>query len=423
MELLRNEKTGANTVELEIKVSAEAFEAACQAAYKKTGKNITVPGFRKGKAPRKMIEKMYGESVFYEDAINESYPEAYSAAVKEAGISPVAHPELEIVSIDGKEGYTFKAVVTVKPEVTLGDYKEIKVEKVIDEVTDEEVMSDIKMMAQRNARIETVEREAKEGDIAVIDYDGYLDGVAFDGGKAEGHELKLGSGQFIPGFEDQVAGHKAGEEFDVNVTFPEKYHAEDLAGKAVVFKCKLHEVKETILPEIDDEFAKDVSEFDTLEALKENTREKLVKTKENVAEQAFENAIIEKLCDLMTAEIPEVMIEAKTDSLVEDFAYRLQMQGIELSQYLQMTGTDMADFRKNFSDRASQQVKVTLALEKLAELEKVEVSDEDVEAEYKKIAGEHMTVEQVKAYINEDNMRSDLKIEKALANLKAMAVK
>ncbi len=423
MELLRNEKTGTNTVELEIKVSAEAFEAACQAAYKKTGKNITVPGFRKGKAPRKMIEKMYGESVFYEDAINESYPEAYSAAVKEAGISPVAHPELEIVSIDGKEGYTFKAVVTVKPEVTLGDYKEIKVEKVIDEVTDDEVMNDIKLMATRNARIETVEREAKMGDIAVIDYDGYLDGVAFDGGKAEGHELKLGSGQFIPGFEDQVAGHKAGEDFDVNVTFPEKYHAEDLAGKAVVFKCKLHEVKETILPEIDDEFAKDVSEFDTLDALKESTREKLVKTKENVAEQAFENAIIEKLCDLMTAEIPDAMIESKTDSLVEDFAYRLQMQGIELSQYLQMTGTDMADFRKNFSERASQQVKVTLALEKLAELEKVEVSDEDVEAEYKKIAGEHMTVEQVKAYVSEENMRSDLKIEKALANLKAMAVK
>ncbi len=423
MELLKNEKTGTNTVELEIKVGAEAFEAACQAAYKKTGKNITVPGFRKGKAPRKMIEKMYGESVFYEDAINESYGEAYSAAVKESGISPVAHPELEILSIDGKEGYTFKATVTVKPEVTLGDYKEIKVEKVIDEVTDDEVMSDIKMMAQRNARIETVEREAKEGDIAVIDYDGYLDGVQFDGGKAEGHELKLGSGQFIPGFEEQVAGHKAGEEFDVNVSFPEKYHAEDLAGKAVVFKCKLHEVKESILPEIDDEFAKDVSEFDTLEALKENTREKLVKTKENVAEQAFESAVIEKLCDLMTVEIPDAMIESKTDSLVEDFAYRLQMQGIELSQYLKMTGTEMEDFRKNFSERASQQVKVTLALEKLAELEAVEVSDEDIEAEYKKLAGEHMSVEQVKTYINEDNMRSDLRIEKALTNLKAMAVK
>jgi len=422
MEILKNEKTGANTVVLEIKVGAEEFDAACNAAFKKNGKNITVPGFRKGKATRKMIEKMYGESVFYEDAVNESYPAAYEAAVKEAGITPVAHPELEILSIDGSEGYTFKATITVKPEVTLGDYKEIKVEKVIDEVTEDEVMNDIKNMAQRNARIETVDREAKEGDVAVIDYDGYLDGVQFDGGKAEGHELKLGSGQFIPGFEEQVAGHKAGEEFDVNVSFPEKYHAEDLAGKAVTFKCKLHEVKETILPEIDDEFAKDVSEFDTLEALKEDARAKLVKTKENVAEQAFENAVIGKLVDMMEAEIPDAMIESKTDSLVEDFAYRLQMQGIELSQYLQMTGTEMADFRKNFSDRAAQQVKVTLALEKLAELEGVEVSDEDIEAEYVKLAGEHMTVEQVKMYINAENMRSDLKIEKALSNLKAMAI-
>jgi len=422
MEILKNEKTGANTVVLEIKVGAEEFDAACNAAFKKNGKNITVPGFRKGKATRKMIEKMYGESVFYEDAVNESYPAAYEAAVKEAGITPVAHPELEILSIDGSEGYTFKATITVKPEVTLGDYKAIKVEKVIDEVTEDEVMNDIKNMAQRNARIETVDREAKEGDVAVIDYDGYLDGVQFDGGKAEGHELKLGSGQFIPGFEEQVAGHKAGEEFDVNVSFPEKYHAEDLAGKAVTFKCKLHEVKETILPEIDDEFAKDVSEFDTLEALKEDARAKLVKTKENVAEQAFENAVIGKLVDMMEAEIPDAMIESKTDSLVEDFAYRLQMQGIELSQYLQMTGTEMADFRKNFSDRAAQQVKVTLALEKLAELEGVEVSDEDIEAEYVKLAGEHMTVEQVKMYINAENMRSDLKIEKALSNLKAMAI-
>ena len=422
MEILKNEKTGANTVVLEIKVGAEEFDAACNAAFKKNGKNITVPGFRKGKATRKMIEKMYGESVFYEDAVNESYPAAYEAAVKEAGITPVAHPELEILSIDGSEGYTFKATITVKPEVTLGDYKAIKVEKVIDEVTEDEVMNDIKNMAQRNARIETVDREAKEGDVAVIDYDGYLDGVQFDGGKAEGHELKLGSGQFIPGFEEQVAGHKAGEEFDVNVSFPEKYHAEDLAGKAVTFKCKLHEVKETILPEIDDEFAKDVSEFDTLEALKEDARAKLVKTKENVAEQAFESAVIGKLVDMMEAEIPDAMVESKTDSLVEDFAYRLQMQGIELSQYLQMTGTEMADFRKNFSDRASQQVKVTLALEKLAELEGVEVSDEDIEAEYAKLAGEHMTVEQVKMYINAENMRSDLKIEKALNNLKAMAI-
>ena len=422
MEILKNEKTGANTVVLEIKVGAEEFDAACNAAFKKNGKNITVPGFRKGKATRKMIEKIYGESVFYEDAVNESYPAAYEAAVKEAGLTPVAHPELEILSIDGKEGYTFKATITVKPEVTLGDYKEIKVEKVIDEVTDDEVMNDIKSMAQRNARIETVDREAREGDVAVIDYDGYLDGVQFEGGKAEGHELKLGSGQFIPGFEEQVAGHKAGEDFDVNVSFPEKYHAEDLAGKAVTFKCKLHEVKETILPEIDDEFAKDVSEFDTLEALKENTREKLVKTKENVAEQAFESAVIGKLVDMMEAEIPDAMIESKTDSLVEDFAYRLQMQGIELSQYLQMTGTEMADFRKNFSDRASQQVKVTLALEKLAELEGVEVSDEDIEAEYAKLAGEHMTVEQVKMYLSAENMRSDLKIEKALNNLKAMAI-
>jgi len=422
MELKKNEKTAANTVELEISVGREEFEAAIAAAYKKNVGKISVPGFRRGKAPRKMIEKLYGESVFYEDAVNEAYPKAYEEAVKESGIKPIDHPELEILSLS-EEGFTFKAIVTVEPVPELGDYKAIRVEKKVIEVTEDDIKNELERRANQNARISTVERAAAMGDIAVIDYAGFDGDNQFEGGTAEGTELKLGSGQFIPGFEDQIVGHTAGEEFDVNVTFPEEYHAKDLAGKAVVFKTKLNEVKESVVPEIDDEFAKDVSEFETLDEFKADIKANLTKSRESMADQQFENEVLEKLVETMTVEIPEVMVERSIDNIVEDFGYRMQMQGISMEQYMQMTGSNMEAFRANFKDRAEFQVKVSLAIAKLAELENIEVSDEDVEAAYNKLANENFTVEQVKSYLPEENMRADCKTEKALNLLKEIAAK
>jgi len=420
MEIKRNEKTAVNTVELEIAVTGEEFIAARKAAYKKNVGKINVPGFRRGKAPQAIIEKMYGKEVFYEDAVNMSYGPAYEAAIKEAGLNPVAQPDVEIVSLD-ENGYTFKAVVTTKPEATMGDYKAIRVEKASIEVTDEDVDAAIKRLAERNSRTETVERAVETGDIAVIDFEGFKDGVAFDGGKAEGHELKIGSGSFIPGFEDQIIGHTAGESFDVNVTFPEEYHSEDLKGQAVVFKVTLHEVKAAILPEIDDEFAKDVSECDTLEALRAQEMEKLVKARTSNAEQAFEGELLEKLAEVTEVEIPQAMIENRIDQIAQDFGYRMQMQGISMEQYFQMTGSSEEDFRKGFADRAEHQVKISLALEAIAKIENVEVTDEEIEAEYVKLAGENGKIEQIKAYVPADAMRQDLVAEKIMNMLKESA--
>ncbi|NLD88626.1 MAG: trigger factor [Clostridiales bacterium] len=420
MVLERNEKTAENTVELEILVDREEFDKAIETAYRKNVGKITVPGFRRGKAPRKTIERLYGASVFYEDAVNESYQKAYEDAVKESEIKPIDHPKLEIFSIS-EEGYKFKAVVTVEPIATLGDYKAIRVEKQAVEVTEEDVESEVKRRAEQNARIATAERAAATGDIAVIDYSGFLGEEQFEGGTAENHELKLGSGQFIPGFEDQIVGHSAGEEFDVNVTFPEQYHSEDLAGKEVVFKVKLHEVKESIVPEIDDEFAKDVSEFETLEEYKNDLKANLLKNRQAIADQDFENSVLEKLIETMTVEIPDVMIERAIDNIVEDFSYRMQMQGISMEQYIQMTGSSQEAFRANFRDRAEHQVKVSLALSALVEAESVEVTDEDVEAGYAKLANEQFPVEKVKEYLPEEKMRADCRTEKAVNIIKEIA--
>lgn len=422
MEIKRNEKTAVNTVELEIAVTGADFESAIQQAYRKDVAKINVPGFRRGKAPRKIIEQLYGKAVFYEEAVNSATPAAYEAAVKEAALEPVAQPELEIVSID-ENGFVFKAVVTTKPVATVGDYQSIRAERKVDEVTDADVDAAIERLAQRNARIETVERPAENGDIAVIDYEGLLDGTAFEGGTAEDYELKLGSGTFIPGFEDQVVGHSAGEQFDVNVSFPEDYHAEDLKGKAVVFKVRLHEVKKSTLPTLDDEFAKDVSEFDTLAALRDDERAKLVKTREHNADQAFESAIMEKLSAITDVEIPDAMIESRIDNIAEDFAYRFQMQGISMDQYFKMTGSNMEDFRASFKDRATMQVKISLALEAVAKAENITVTPEDIEAEYVKLAGENGKVEQIKSYISADALAHDMIAERAMNLLKEIAAK
>ena len=415
MEIKRNEKTAVNTVELEIAVTGADFESAIQQAYRKDVAKINVPGFRRGKAPRKIIEQLYGKAVFYEEAVNSATPAAYEAAVKEAALEPVAQPELEIVSID-ENGFVFKAVVTTKPVAAVGDYQSIRAERKVDEVTDADVDAAIERLAQRNARIETVERPAENGDIAVIDYEGLLDGTAFEGGSAEDYELKLGSGTFIPGFEDQVVGHSAGEQFDVNVSFPEDHHAEDLKGKAVVFKVRLHPVKKSTLPTLDHECAKDVSEFDTLAALRDDERAKLVKTREHNADQAFESAIMEKLSAITDVEIPDAMIESRIDNIAEDFAYRFQMQGISMDQYFKMTGSNMEDFRASFKDRATMQVKISLALEAVAKAENITVTPEDIEAEYVKL-------EQIKSYISADALAHDMIAERAMNLLKEIAAK
>ncbi len=422
MEIKRNEKTAVNTVELEIAVLGADFESAIQQAYRKDVSKINVPGFRRGKAPRKIIEQLYGKAVFYEEAVNSATPGAYEAAVKDAALEPVAQPELEIVSIDDN-GFVFKAVVTTKPVATVGDYQSIRVERKVEEVADADVDAAVERLAQRNARIETVERPAENGDTAVIDYEGLLDGTPFEGGTAEDYELKLGSGTFIPGFEEQVVGHSAGEQFDVNVTFPEDYHAEELKGKAVVFKVRLHEVKKSILPALDDEFAKDVSEFDTLAALRDDERAKLVKTRENNADQAFESAIMEKLSEITEVEIPDAMIESRIDNIAEDFAYRFQMQGISMDQYFKMTGSNLEDFRASFKDRAAMQVKVSLALEAIAKAENITVTPEEIEAEYVKLAGENGKVEQVKSYLAADALAHDMIAERAMNLLKEIAAR
>ncbi|MEA4824221.1 MAG: trigger factor [Clostridiaceae bacterium] len=422
MEIKRNEKTAVNTVELEIAVLGADFESAIQQAYRKDVSKINVPGFRRGKAPRKMIEQLYGKAVFYEEAVNSATPAAYEAAIKEIALEPVAQPALEIVSIDDN-GFVFKAVVTTKPVATVGDYQSIRAERKVEEVTDADVDAAVERLAQRNARIETVERPAENGDTAVIDYEGLLDGTPFEGGTAEDYELKLGSGTFIPGFEEQVIGHSAGDQFDVNVAFPEDYHAEELKGKAVVFKVRLHEVKKSILPALDDEFAKDVSEFDSLAALRDDERAKLVKTRENNADQAFESAIMEKLSEITEVEIPDAMIESRIDNIAEDFAYRFQMQGISMDQYFKMTGSNMEDFRASFKDRATMQVKISLALEAIAKVENMSVTPEDIEAEYVKLAGENGKVEQVKSYITTDALEHDMIAERTMNLLKEIAAK
>lgn len=423
MSLVENKNVETNKFELTVKVDANKFEPAIERAYRKNVKKIDVQGFRRGKAPRKIIEKIYGEGVFFEDAINELYPAALQEAVEEAGLDLVARPQVEITDA-GKDGFTFTALCVVRPEVAVKDYKGIAVEKEIVPVTDEDIDAKLKGMQEKNGRMIDIEdRPAQNGDTVVFDFDGYVDGVAFDGGKAERFDLVLGSGQFIPGFEDQIVGKSIGEEFDVNVSFPEDYHAEELKGKPAVFKCKLHEIKEKELPALDDEFAKDASEFDTLDELKADLRKKAEEANEKSASDAVENKLIDTVIENMEAEVPEEMIEARIDDMIRDFEYRLQSQGLNLETYLQYTGMDKNSFRFTFKVQAEKQVKIRLALEKIVEVENITVDDEAVEAEYAKLADAYkMEVEKIKSFVPAEEFVKDLAVNKAIDLIKDTAV-
>ncbi len=423
MELRKNEKLENSRVELEIAVDAAAFSDAVSKAFKKNAKNFNVPGFRKGKAPRHLIEQMYGKDVFHYDAVNEIFPEVYDEAVKAAGLEPVDRPEAELVSTSLEDGAVLKVVVTVKPEVELGDYKGLKATKTVHTVDASEADAEIAQMQQRNARTITREGKAENGDIAVIDFEGFVDGVAFEGGKGENFSLALGSGQFIPGFEEQVVGHEAGEEFDIEVNFPEEYQAKELAGKAATFKIKLHEVKTKELPELDDEFAKDVSEYDTLAELKDSILKRKQEQTDKEDELNVENALVDQVVDGMKAEIPDCMVSNRVDEMVRDFEYRLEQQGLKLEMYLQYTNSTMEKFREGFREQAEKQVKIRLALEKIVELEKIEASEEDFDAEIKRIAAAYqMEEEKIRSVVPAAEVKKDLAVNKAIDFIKSNAV-
>ncbi|MCH5323883.1 MAG: trigger factor [Eubacterium sp.] len=415
MEIISNAKTAVNTVEVEFKATAEEFEQAVQATFLKQRKNITVPGFRKGKATRKMIETQYGEGVFYQDAVNSMYQKTVSEVIDELKLEVVDMPNVEVTDVSKENGVTFKAAFTVKPEVEISDYKGLKVNKTVKTVKDEDVDKEIDKLRERDARIiDVTDRPLENGDTAVFDFEGFVDGEPFEGGKAEKFSLVIGSGQFIPGFEDGMIGKSIGEDFDVNVTFPEDYHAEELKGKEAVFKCKIHEIKAKEYAEIDDEFAKDVSEFDTLDELKADLRKKLEENAENEAKSAVDNEITEKVIELMKAEIPEAMINNRVDDLVRDWEYRNRYQGITVNDYLKFTGTTIEQFKENFKEPAEKQVKLRLALEKVVELEKIEVTEEDIENEYKEMAENYkMELDKVKSLIPKESLEKDIAVEKA----------
>ena len=412
-----------NRYQLEIELPGDVFEKAVEQVYRKENKKITIPGFRKGKAPRSYVEKVYGSQVFYEDAINSLYPAALEEAVKEAGLEFVEDKiDFDLVSA-GKDGLCFKVTITTKPEVSIENYKGVAIEKKPVKVTDEDVDAEIKKVQDRNSRMVTVEdREAQNGDITVIDYEGFVDGTAFEGGKAENATLNLGSNTFIPGFEDQIVGHKTGEEFDINVKFPEDYHATELAGKDAVFKIKLHEIKIKELPEVDDDFVKDVSDFDTVDAYKADIRTKLTEAAENRSKNEVENALIDKLVELVQAEIPEAMFENRINEDIRDFAYRLQSQGLNLDTYMKYTGLNNEGLRGQFRAQAERQVKVRLALEKIAQLENIQPTDEDLDAEYEKIAQNYgMEADKVKSFIPKEDLAKDVAVEKAMEIVRSNA--
>ena len=416
-----------STIELVIQVDAAQFDAAINKVYNKQKGRINVPGFRKGKAPRKIIEAMYGASVFYEDAVEECYPQAYGEALDQEGIRPVAYPQLEIQEI-GKDGFTFKAVVTVKPEGKLGEYKGLTAEKAEVKVTEEDIDGEMKTYVDRATRLVSVERAARNGDTVVIDFEGFKDGVPFEGGKAEKYSLELGSGSFIPGFEAQVEGMEIGGEKDLNVTFPEDYNAPELAGAPVVFKVKLHEVKEHQKPEVDDEFAKDVSEFDTLAEFRKDLGEKLRERRENQARQSFENAVLEQLSENFDVELPDAMVQYRIDKMLEDYSMRVQSQGIKFENYLSMMGMTVNDLRLQFAESAQRQIRSELALEAVAEAEKLEPTQEEIDGEIAHLAEDYkMEPEQVKTAVPEEDLKHDLVLRKArdlvLENARAGAPK
>ncbi len=416
MSLKSQNKIDTNRVELEVVVDAETFEKGLAAAFKKQSKKISIPGFRKGKAPRAFVEKYFGKEVFYEDAVNALYPDALDEAVKEAGLEVIQDKIDFHVKEVGPQGFTFTAALTTKPEVTIENYKGIEAVKKSAEVTDEDIDAEIKKVQERNSRMVTVEdRAAQNDDIAVIDFEGFLDGEPFEGGKGENYSLTLGSGQFIPGFEEQIVGHNTGDEFEVNVTFPEDYQAEELKGKATTFKCKLHEIKMKELPEVDDEFVKDVSEFDTLADYKEDLKKKLAESKEKEAADDLESLVIDRLVELEQGEIPEAMYENKIADSIREFGYRLQSQGLNLDTYMKYTGMNVDQMKEGFRPQAERQVKLRLALEKIAALEELKAGEEDLNQEYQKIAEQYkMEADKIKELIPAAELEKDICVEKAI---------
>ena len=418
MSLIKFELTEKSGFTMEFSVDKEVYAKAELAAYKKAVKNINVPGFRKGKAPKAIIEKYYGKGVFFEDAINACIPEAFDAAVKEAGITVVGNPNFDLVSNDGD--VVLKADGFVKPEVKIEGYANITAKRKLSRVTKALIDAEVDAARKKLARVvEVTDRAAKKGDIANINFEGFVDGVAFEGGKGEDHDLTLGSGQFIPGFEDQIVGKKIGEEFDVNVTFPENYGAKELAGKAATFKTKLNAIKVEELPVADDDFAKDVSEFDTLDEYKADIKEKISQRKRKESEAEYESAVCDALIALLVAEIPEPMFAQETENYVRDYDNRLRMQGLDLNTYFQYTGLTLDSLRAELRPQAEKQVKLRLALEKIAVLENLTISEEEIDAEYKRISDAYnVPVEQVRGMVSSEDIKADLLVGAALKFVK-----
>ena len=417
MNLISCEKLEKSMVELQFSIDAETFKAAVNNAFKREGKKYAIPGFRKGKAPRHMIEKMYGSDIFHD-----LFPEAYEAAVKEAKIDVVGRPDPEVVSMSEADGVVLKVKVAVKPEVELGEYAGLTVTKEAKNVNEADVDAEVKRMQDRNGRLLTREGAAENGDTVDIDFEGFVDGKAFEGGKAEHYSLVLGSGSFIPGFEDQVVGHSAGEEFDVNVKFPEEYGAAELAGKDATFKIKLHEVKYKELPALDDDFAKDVSEYDTLDELKDSIRNNIKTNLDKQAEQKVENDLMDQVIANMKADIPDAMVDSRIDELVQDFEYRISQQGLKLADYLKYMGMNIEQFRAQFKEQADKQVKMRLAMEAIVAKEGITASDEEFEEEVKRIADAYkMEADKVKSIVDAAAVKADLAINKAIDFVKEKA--
>ncbi len=423
MSFIKKTKLEKNHYEIQFSIEEDAFKKATDAAYRKNVAKMNIPGFRKGKAPRAIVEKMYGTGVFYEDAINDCLPTAYEEALKASKLDVVGRPEFDVVSLENNQP-VMKATVYTKPDVAIEGYLGIEITKTVKAVTEEDVDAEIAKVRERNARtIEVSDRAAENGDTVTIDYKGTVDGVAFDGGSAEGYNLKLGSGQFIPGFEDQIVGKSIGEEFDVTVKFPEEYHASDLAGKDAVFAVALHAIKATELALLDDEFAKDVSEFDTLDAYKADIKAKQEERNAKAADAEVEDKLIDALVEKMEADIPEIMFVTETENSLRDFDNNLRMQGMDLSTYCKYTGLDLDTLRAQMRPRAEKQVKVRLVLEKIAKLEKLTATKKDIEAEYKRISEAYnVPVDQVKAMVDAKDIGEDLKVKAAIDLVKEKAV-
>lgn len=424
MSLKATNNVETNKYELEIEISAEDFEAAIEKAYLKARKNIAMPGFRKGKAPRKLIEKEYGEQVFFEDAVNLLYAPVVNGAVEESGLELVTRPEVEVTEISKENGVKLKATCITKPEVEVKDYKGIEVEKVVNPVTDEDINKQLDALREKNVTVETVDdRAAENGDDVVIDFEGFKDDVAFEGGKAEDFTLSLGSGQFIPGFEDQIVGHNAGEDFDINVTFPDEYQVKELAGAPAVFKIKLKSISKKVMPELDDDMVKDSTEFDTVDEYKADVKKKLEEANEKHADSEVEAKIFDNVIENMTAEIPQVMFDNRVNEMIGELEQRLAPQGISLDLYMQYTGQTIDTVKKAYAEQAEKQVKLRLALEKIAKLENIEVTEDELKAEFDKLAEAYkLDVDQIKQFIHDDDLKKDIAVGKAVDLIKDAAV-